>query len=301
MAHEYENDNAEYHLGDEDAIYEPQEDNAKKDDSKDSSAADSSLFAQSSNKVFMKRRITVLVIGSIITIFIVYKLFTIFFGSKDIAMKTVPIKKKGAAQGMIKPQTTTIPPLTIESSLPVSAKPEKKKEDIVQSSAESTNMDEHANKFLKAAETNKEYLANLRQENEKLMAQIEHQQLSNQSRIGVLEDRISSLEGGIDGLDRTIRSLTTQLQHNQVSQKTLNEYKARLHKSKEQVVRHNKRYYVKAVIPGRAWLVGVDGTALTVRVGNAIPGYGKVVAINSYDGTITTSSGIKIYYGSGDQ
>ena len=49
---------------------------------------------------------------------------------------------------------------------------------------------------------------------------------------------------------------------------------------------------VEAVISGRAWLRSVTGQAFSVTIGDKIPGYGKVIKIDSTKGTLTTDSGV---------
>ena len=59
------------------------------------------------------------------------------------------------------------------------------------------------------------------------------------------------------------------------------------------VKRHKKgvvlRYAVKAVIPGRAWLLASNGSTLTVRRGTPIQGYGVVTGIDAVRGYVFTS------------
>ena len=50
-------------------------------------------------------------------------------------------------------------------------------------------------------------------------------------------------------------------------------------------------YYLKAVIPGRAWLIGPNGETTTVSVGTHIDSYGWVRRIDADSGEIITSSG----------
>ena len=59
----------------------------------------------------------------------------------------------------------------------------------------------------------------------------------------------------------------------------------------------NSKYYVEAVVPGRAWLEGPDNHTLTVAVGDELPGLGMVTGIDPYTGNITMSSGQTIKYG----
>jgi len=58
-------------------------------------------------------------------------------------------------------------------------------------------------------------------------------------------------------------------------------------------------YQVEAVIPGRAWLKASNHQTLSVTLHNRIPGYGYVVAINAYNGNVTTSTGVVLKYGEG--
>lgn len=63
-------------------------------------------------------------------------------------------------------------------------------------------------------------------------------------------------------------------------------------------------YTVRAVVPGRAWLQVKKNEhivhLITVRVGDFLPGYGRVQAINSRQGKVWTSWGTVIKYGSND-
>ncbi|HAF87135.1 MAG TPA: type IV secretion protein IcmG, partial [Legionellales bacterium] len=59
-------------------------------------------------------------------------------------------------------------------------------------------------------------------------------------------------------------------------------------------------YYIKAVIPGRAWLIAANGSTLTVSEGTNIKGYGMVKLIDSTQGRILTSSGRVIRFSQQD-
>jgi intracellular multiplication protein IcmG len=61
-----------------------------------------------------------------------------------------------------------------------------------------------------------------------------------------------------------------------------------------------KKYYVQALIPGRAWLISSNGTTLTVREGSTISGYGTVKLIDPQQGQVITSSGKVIKFGQYD-
>lgn len=62
----------------------------------------------------------------------------------------------------------------------------------------------------------------------------------------------------------------------------------------------NPKYYVQAVIPGRAWLIATNGTTLTVREGSVIRGYGLVKLIDPTLGRVMTSSGQVIRFNQDD-
>lgn len=59
-------------------------------------------------------------------------------------------------------------------------------------------------------------------------------------------------------------------------------------------------YYIKAIIPGRAWLINNFGQTTTVAVGNKLKQYGQVEAIDVQQGEIVTTSGKVIHYGPDD-
>lgn len=60
------------------------------------------------------------------------------------------------------------------------------------------------------------------------------------------------------------------------------------------------KYDVQAVIPGRAWLIGQNGSTLTVRKGSIIPGYGVVTLVDVAQGRVLTNSGRIIKFAHND-
>ena len=59
-------------------------------------------------------------------------------------------------------------------------------------------------------------------------------------------------------------------------------------------------YHLKAIVPGRAWIVSNDGLSESVSVGDTVDQYGKVQAVDANRGMVMTSSGKVIDYGSND-
>ena len=51
-----------------------------------------------------------------------------------------------------------------------------------------------------------------------------------------------------------------------------------------------KKYFIKAAIPGRAWLISDKGDFLTVSQGSKVPDYGQVNKVDAYKGIISTTS-----------
>ena len=56
------------------------------------------------------------------------------------------------------------------------------------------------------------------------------------------------------------------------------------------------RYYIQAIVPGRAWLSSNKGDYMTVQLGTNLPQYGAIRQINSDAGLIVTSSGKIIHF-----
>lgn len=59
-------------------------------------------------------------------------------------------------------------------------------------------------------------------------------------------------------------------------------------------------YFLKAVVPGRAWLESTEGDLITIKEGDVIPEYGTVNKIEHNEGWVETSSGLVIGYGHND-
>lgn len=55
-----------------------------------------------------------------------------------------------------------------------------------------------------------------------------------------------------------------------------------------------KLFYVQAMVPGRAWIIGEFGKLMTVKVGDKLPSYGIVQSIDVENNIIRTSSGRNI-------
>ncbi|EHL29527.1 type IVB secretion system protein IcmG/DotF [Legionella drancourtii] len=132
---------------------------------------------------------------------------------------------------------------------------------------------------------------------------VQSQVSSINEQVGNVNNNVNNLTSQISRLNQTITDLTTQL--NRQSE----EINVLMERTKPKPIRRMMRprqflqaniYYINAVIPGRAWLIGTNGSTLTVREGTKIAGYGVVKLIDSMEGRILTSSGRVIRFSQED-
>ncbi|WP_058533122.1 type IVB secretion system protein IcmG/DotF [Legionella saoudiensis] len=132
---------------------------------------------------------------------------------------------------------------------------------------------------------------------------VQSQVSSMNEQVGNVSTNINNLSAQINQLNQTITNLTNQLS------KQSEEITILMQRTKPRPVRRllppqrygqANIYYINAVIPGRAWLIGTNGSTLTVREGTKIAGYGVVKLIDSMEGRILTSSGRIIRFSQDD-
>ncbi|MFJ1268944.1 type IVB secretion system protein IcmG/DotF [Legionella lytica] len=132
---------------------------------------------------------------------------------------------------------------------------------------------------------------------------VQSQVSSMNEQVGNVNNNVNNLSAQITQLNQTITDLTNQLNKQSEVIAVLME------RTKPKVVRrvlppqrygHANIYYINAVIPGRAWLIGTNGSTLTVREGTKIAGYGVVKLIDSMEGRVLTSSGRTIRFSQDD-
>lgn len=117
--------------------------------------------------------------------------------------------------------------------------------------------------------------------------------ISNQ--ISVINASMANLESKIEGLSQVIIQIDEKIKSYQMEQAKLQQMKNLRPKPKAAMARKPSaqvlRYYIQAVIPGRAWLIATNGSTLTVSEGTMISGYGIVKLIDPRQGRVLTSSG----------
>ncbi|MDQ2993510.1 MAG: hypothetical protein M3R00_00970 [Pseudomonadota bacterium] len=57
----------------------------------------------------------------------------------------------------------------------------------------------------------------------------------------------------------------------------------------------NTPFYIVAMLPGRAWINGPYGSSFTAAVGELIPGYGRVVNVDTNAGEVIVQGGLIVY------
>lgn len=122
------------------------------------------------------------------------------------------------------------------------------------------------------------------QNNQASVNQLQTQIQSVNSTLGQTAQSEASNQAAINALTKQVSLLTEQV-------KELQAVGAKVPVAK---------FHVKAIVDGRAWLVNSNGLEKTVRVGDVVPHYGEVTAINSATGEVTTNSGRIIHLGNND-
>ena len=142
------------------------------------------------------------------------------------------------------------------------------------------------------------------------VASIEATQQSVQSEVNSMNDQVGNVNSNVNNLSAQITKLNQMISDlsSQVSKQS-EEINMLMVRSKPKPVRRIVstrhvgeviNYYINAVIPGRAWLIGTNGSTLTVREGTKIAGYGVVKLIDSMEGRVLTSSGRVIRFSQED-
>lgn len=135
-------------------------------------------------------------------------------------------------------------------------------------------------------------------ENEQL-TKLQQQQRTSQTQLMNLQGQMSNLNTQLSSVNQNLKDVSQNLQVVKSHVIQDREQKKNQVLKQRAVIKAHKHYFVDAVIPGRAWLKGADGTTVTVAVGDKLPGYGKVTNINPYSGVVMTEGGAIPYAVSG--
>lgn len=123
---------------------------------------------------------------------------------------------------------------------------------------------------------------------------------SNKQQFSTLNEKIGEIQTNLNDVSKTIDTLTQAVQA--LAKETLQRTPAAVKQQKgaEKAIKFKVSYHIKAIVPGRVWLESSRGETLSLKVGDPLNGYGKVVAISPNQGLVVTSTGKMIRYGSND-
>ncbi|MBA2648252.1 MAG: type IV secretion protein IcmG [Legionella sp.] len=120
-------------------------------------------------------------------------------------------------------------------------------------------------------------------------------------QIDTISTNVNNLNTEISKLNQTITTLSSQVEK-QSSEVQVIMSRAKVKPAKVHVMPGPPPvvYFIKAIIPGRAWLIGSDGSTLSVREGLKLYGYGTIKLIDSLQSRVVTSSGKIIRFSQDD-
>lgn len=228
-------------------------------------------------------RNAVIVVGAIILAMVMYKLIAMMFSGKN----TVVTNKNAITPiAQVSPEPTPKP----STPAPIIATPTPTPTPVLEQHPAPSVVDTDL----------KEKVAAIEQSQQSVKAEVS----SVGQQVGTVNNNINNLNTQIANLNQIISNLSNQVTK---QSQEINTLMARSQpKPVKRVVRHVKvmqqriTFYIQAVIPGRAWLIGSNGSTLTVREGTKVAGYGTVKLIDSIQGRILTSSGQVIKFSQED-
>ena len=267
MADNYQND--EYKFVELDAL-----DNDTMGDMESGTKENSSSFGKEPVPKKNVNRNALVAVVIIVTLMMAYKLFGyLYFATKE---KPVPVKNNPPPITQVTPPpidttptiVTTVPTQTIQPTVTVNNSDLTRKVSAIEISQQS----------------------------------VRSEVSSVSQQVGSVNSNINNLNNQIANLNQVIGNLSNQMakQSEEINVLMSRSQPKRVIKPVHQAIIKPIVYYLQAVIPGRAWLIGTNGSTLTVREGTKIAGYGMVKLIDSIQGRVVTSSGQVIRFSQED-
>lgn len=212
------------------------------------------------------KRNALIVVGIVIIIMVVYKL-----------MGSVISQKKTTVEPPIQP-------VNVESQIPAQPQP------VVPApvATASNNDANQVNQRLSALEVSQQ---SIRTD----VTSVNDQLASISNNMNAVVTKITELNGIIASLSAKVDEQSREIEHLTIIRREVK----KVHYVPRKAI-HYPKYYIQAVIPGRAWLIATNGATLTVREGTIIAGYGMVKLIDPIQGRVMTSSGQVIRFSQAD-
>jgi|GEM_PF-1097293 intracellular multiplication protein IcmG len=226
-----------------------------------------------------KKRPVLIVIIALIAIYVIYKIVTMLFVPDNVAPTVKSVVKPPVFVQPTKPAVAQV----IPKQQPVKAMPS------------SLLGQQQANQLQQSQTQMTQQMNALQQTSKSLADRVEKQQFQAQTTTMALQESIDNVNRKLSQISSSVSGLTAANAADLAKARQRALAKGKAHQRAERAIRLKKRYVVDAVIPGRAWLKGADGTTVTVSVGEHLPGYGTIVKINPYSGQVVTNRGIIPY------
>lgn len=229
------------------------------------------------------RRNALIVAGIVVAVMVGYKVVGGWFSGKSTSDKGSSLPPAPVAQITSQPQQQQLPVETAPVQTEIAPQPVQAAPQVIQ--AENPALKQQ----VESIATNQQ--------------NVQTQVTSMSEQVGNVNNNVNNLTSQVNRLSQTITDLTNQLSRQS------EEINILMQRTKPKPIRRVLRpqhfgqaniYYINAVIPGRAWLIGTNGSTLTVREGTKIAGYGVVKLIDSMEGRILTSSGRVIRFSQDD-
>lgn len=212
-------------------------------------------------------RNAVVIVGILLALLIVYKVIaSVFFHEKSGKTTTTVVTKQIQSAPKVQPITPVAP---------------------VTSAVSSSEMDSLKSKLQSMEQTESTLQSQV--------SSLNNQLVSVNTNLNTLAEKLVQLNQQLTDMRRMVQE---QADHILI----LKEQTKKSAKTTKRIYPHRPAvvYYLKAVIPGRAWLMTNAGSTMTVRVGTPIPGYGVVRFIDAIQGRVLTSSGQLIRFSQDD-
>lgn len=268
-----DNYNDEYQFADLDA---PNLDSTETNTANEGATFGSTAFADNAHKTNVKRNALLAVLGLVILV-VTYPFISMMFSTKESSNITkAPKFEQSAKIAVVK--TSPVPftqPVVATQPASVAAPIQDSTINMKLSSLEVTQQQVQTD----IARTNNQ-LNNMTNAMNDMMA-----------KIAELNRTLALFTAKMDAQSREIEQLTLRVTPPKVM--------AHHRVGATKLAAPSLKYYIQAVIPGRAWLIANNGTTLDVREGNVIAGYGVVKLIDP-QGRVITSSGQVIQFSQQD-
>lgn len=111
---------------------------------------------------------------------------------------------------------------------------------------------------------------------------------SFKQQLRTINAQLKQLVTYVQGVSKAMSVINTQIRKQQAVLETIVDTNIGKPASKQ---KGEQGLTIEAIIAGRAWISTADGKQMTVEKGDRIPGYGRVVKIDSNNGTVTTDIG----------